>query len=218
MILFILNFFLKFLLKFFSLVIFHHFSHWSLFFSSFCPSLGAFVPFFFSLFSPFFFYLSISMFLFLSFPLSRVSLSFFSIAVFASFLFVLTRVFLFSLLFLISFFFSCFFTNFSSSLHLILVAKNIHFFMNLCLSFWNPAFICGESLVFFLLVFLICCVSWYYFSWFSFINLLFLGLFKNCRLVFFFFWKITKISLILPFLVFKKKTPCFSSFCDQFFL
>ena len=88
------------------------------------------------------------MFLFLFFPLSRVSLSFFSIAVFASFLFVFTRVFSFLSFVLDLILFSCFFTSFSSSLHLIFVAKNIHFFMNLCLSFWNPAFICGKSIVF----------------------------------------------------------------------
>ena len=138
-------------------------------------------------------------------------------------LFFLFVIFLFSLLFLISFFFSCFFTSFSSSLYLIFCQKYSFFWIYVCLfgtlplsvvnllffsslrravALFVPRF--SDLLRFLILLFLI-----------FFYQSSFLGLFKNCCI---FFWKITKISLILPFLFFKKKTHCFSSFCDQFFL
>ena len=137
--------------NFFSFIIFHSF---------FLSSILSFITFSFHLFvhllmrfSPLSFLSFLnSSFISLSpcfsfFFLSRVSLSFSSIAVLAYLLFVLTQ-FSFISFVLDLILFSFFFTSSSSSLYLIFVAKNIHFFMNLCLSFWNPAFICGESLVF----------------------------------------------------------------------
>ena len=81
--------------------------------------------------------------------------------------------------------------------------------MKLFLSFFEPSlYLCSIS-CFFLLASSDLRASWYYFSWFSFINFLF-GSLKNCLFV---FGKITKISLILLLL---KKTLCFCSFLKSF--
>ena len=129
---------------------------------------------------------------------------FFFTAVFASFLFDFTR---FSFLpFVLDLIFPTF-------LHLciwFLFPETFNFFMTLCLFFWNPAFICGKSLVFSSLrrAVALCVACFSDLLFFS--KLLFLiffhqsfslGLFKNCRLV---FWKFTKN--IFDFLKKKKKT------------
>ena len=206
-------FIFKFLLKFFSLVIVHHFSLWSLFLTSFCPSLGAFVTFFFSLFSPFFLAFYISMFLF--FSLSRVSLSFILHRRFLRLFFLFALIFLFLSfvpdLILFFFFLYQFFLPKKSFFH-----EFMSVFLEPCL------YLCLISCFFPACVVLLYCVFHVFSGFFAFLDvtfldfllsIFFLGLFKNCRVV----WKnYKKISLILLFLFFQ--TPCFSSFCDQFFL
>ena len=89
--------------------------------------------------------------------------------------------------------------------------------MNLCLSFWNPAFICGKSLVFSCLRRAVALCVPCFSDLLRFLKLLFLICFYQSsffgslrKLSFsFFFRKITKISLILLFFEKKKKNSLF---------
>ena len=201
---------------FVSLVYFQHFSWFSIItFSLFTFSFHPFVhPFL--LFSPF----SFLSFLHSFFVSLSQCFSFFFFCISCFLIFFLHRrccvsTFCFNSLFFSLFCSWCHFSFhtsslpcFSSSPYLFFLSKIFKnfcgqfFLMKFCLCFLNPPFFevsffppCVVLIPCLFHVLLIISVSWYYFSWFSFINLLFGSLKINCRFVF--GQKFQKISLIL---------------------
>ena len=205
---------------------FHHF------FSSITFSFHLFVHLFL-IFSPFSFlsflhsfFISPSQCFSFFFLYLMCFLNCFSPSPFLCIFFCFTSFFPSLLLFLISFFFSYFFFTFFFIISVSFFARKNSKISVVNFAWWNYVFVFWTlpSSVFHLLFFppcvvlipclfhvsLIISVSWHYFSWFSFINLLFGS--QKKKLSFCFWTKVSKISLILFLSLFLKKKTLFLSF------